>query len=88
MKASVHYINFAGALPIIDESYTRPDSDTPSNDSGSALTDDDLPFEHKKFLPSDLLDGSVPSVVPSPDLHPDKLDGPVDLIKFESTIPG
>ena len=45
-----------GTLPIIDESYTRPDSDTPSNDSGSALTDDDLPpSEHRIFPASDLM---------------------------------
>ncbi|XP_060583297.1 meiosis regulator and mRNA stability factor 1-like isoform X2 [Ruditapes philippinarum] len=76
-----------GSLPIIDESYTRPDSDTPSNDSGSALTDEDTPVEQRKFLPADLMSGSVPSNVPSPTLRPDQFGQVIDLIKFESQTP-
>ncbi|XP_053388921.1 meiosis regulator and mRNA stability factor 1-like [Mercenaria mercenaria] len=76
-----------GSLPIIDESYTRPDSDTPSNDSGSALTDEDTPVEQRKFLPADLMSGAVPSNVPSPTLRPDQFGQQIDLIKFENNTP-
>ncbi|XP_052765793.1 meiosis regulator and mRNA stability factor 1-like isoform X2 [Mya arenaria] len=72
-----------GTLPIIDESYSsRPDSDTPSNDSGSALTDDDTPTELKS-RPQDLLDEHVPFGVPSPALKPDSMGSHIDLIKFD-----
>lgn len=71
-----------GSLPIIDESISsRPDSDTPSNDSGSALTDEDTPTEQKKFRLQDLLDDKIPSAVPSPSIEPDMMTA--DLIKFE-----
>lgn len=77
-----------GSLPIIDESYTRPDSDTPSNDSGSALTDEETPVEQRKFLPADLLSGTVPSNVPSPTIQPDPSSQQIDLIKFDLCTPG
>ncbi|XP_052266236.1 meiosis regulator and mRNA stability factor 1-like isoform X2 [Dreissena polymorpha] len=73
-----------GSLPIIDESYSsRPDSDTPSNDSGSALTDEDTTTE-QKFRPQDILDEHVPSGMPSPALRPDSFGAHIDLIKFDS----
>ena len=60
------HLFIVGSLPIIDESYTRPDSDTPSNDSGSALTDEDLPVtEPRKFSPCDLMSLEARTFSPS-----------------------
>ena len=66
VDACIYYIFIVGSLPIIDESYTRPDSDTPSNDSGSALTDEDLPVtEPRKFSPCDLMSSEARNFSPS-----------------------
>ena len=71
-------------MPIIDESFTRPDSDTPSNDSGSALLDEDTPCNNTRPSPLDLLGGSVPPNIPSPQILPDQ----TDFIRFSPSVKG